>query len=335
MCRTRTARAARTSMARWQTRHANCAASITCAKIRGRPDVALVVRVRASHARANRDLVVALAVRWGWASQGRIVAAANVRNAAISSRPAMNTDSHGRRVAVSAVDQIRIAAIRIAHPARVPVVSHVPADHVRMAQARRADVLAGHVPAVRVQVERARAARVQTARLRMVRTSRKPIQMHFAVGTCPTVWIRDPSRHRHAAHPRVADHPIAAPAVEQVFHPITPTDTNAARKVLASIVVVRTAPESPIPGGRMVRVPLARTVRAMPGPAAGRVVRVPVRAAAGRVAGLQATVRKRVHPARARSIAARGPVAAIVDRAMREPTRVRLPGRPTCGDQRQ
>ena len=328
-------------MVRWQTRRANCAASITSAKIRGRPDVAPVVRVRASHAPANRDLVVALAVRWGWASQGRIVAAANVRNAAISSRPAMNTDSHGRRVVVSAddqirIDRVRIEAIRIAHKARVPVVSHVPADHVRMAQARRADVLADHVPAVRVQVELARAARVQMARLPMVRTSRKPIRMHSAAGTCPTVWIRDPSRHRHAAHPRVADRPIAAPAVERVFHPITPTDTNAARKVLASIVVVRTALESPIPGARMVRVPPARTVRAVPDPAAGRVVRViPVRAAAGRVAGLQATVRKRVHPARARSIAARGPVAAIVDRAMREPTRVRLPGRPACGDQRQ
>ena len=160
--------------------------------------------------------------------------------------------------------------------------------------------------------------------------------MHFAVGTCPTVWIRDPSRHRHAAHPRVADRPIAAPAEERVFHPITPTDTNAARKVLASIVVVRTALESPIPGARMVRVPPARTVRAVPGPAAGRVVRViPVRVAAGRVAGLRATIRMRVHPARARSIAAHGPVAAIVGRVMHEPTRVRLAGGSACGGERQ
>ena len=160
--------------------------------------------------------------------------------------------------------------------------------------------------------------------------------MHFAVGTCPTVWIRDPSRHRHAAHPRVADRPIAAPAEERVFHPITPTDTNAARKVRASIVVVRTALEDPIPGGLIVRVQPARTVRGVPGPAAGRMVRViPVRAAAGRMAGLQATIRMRVHPARARSIAARGPVAAIVGRAMPEPASVRLPDRPAYGDERQ
>ena len=48
------------------------------------------------------------------------------------------------------------------------MVSHVRADHVRMAQARRADVLAEHVPAVRAQVELAHAARAQTARLHMV-----------------------------------------------------------------------------------------------------------------------------------------------------------------------
>lgn len=323
MCRAAIARATPTSTARWPTRRASCAASITCAKTAARlvaEPVVPAVRVRVRRGPASpasvAPRVAVRAARWEWVN----TLAANVRNVATSNRPVMSTVSRGRPAVVFAVGPIRIRRGPRVHRALDRADSHVRAALVRMAR-----VPAAGVPGVRTQGDHAPAARVPeepvlAARVRKAAVSHKAIQTHFAAGTCRRAWIRDPSRHRHAAHPRGEVHRAAA-LVVPVFRPTMPMDTNAARRRLAAITVAVQTAVGPVAASRPARTPAVPAIHA-PVDRVRRVrgVRVMLARAAGR--------RVRARTARGRPTAVRGPAAVAARAAGRPEHRRKPPGHP-------